>query len=310
MDPLVKAFSQAGTSFAQVLRKQLPAAVLGTAAEQARARATLQRAANAASLRLSTASRDWLKGSTLTAAVTKGQQQMAKQVGIQFGGVNLNLVQKLSLDVAKDLSRAAASTRPFLAQALRQATAVARERELGPYSRVTETLGDADRAITESLLRGALEQRTMRENAKTLLEDLDLDRGDKVLFLSGRRMGAEHYAELVTRTRVMEALNLAKADFLTSNGYEFIKISEHEGVAEDDICTFLQGKVWALTENDLGIPLLPEEYGLPPWHPNCRHTFGAWQPKFESAGDVQKAIDEHDDDEAALAEWDGAIVKK
>lgn len=305
MDPLVKAFGQTGASFAKVLRKQLPLAVMGTPQEQAQARATLQRAADATSLRLSAASRDWLKGGTITQAVNSGQRAAAKQVGLKFGGVNVNLVQKLTMDIAKDLSRASASTRPFLAQTLRKATIIAKELD----ERQAKLKG-ADEAITESLLRGAVEQRTMRQNAKALLEDLGLDEGDRVIFLSGRKMGAEHYAELVTRTRVMEALNLAKADFLTANGYEFIKISEHEGVDEDDICFFLQGKVWALTENDLGIPMLPEEYGFPPWHPNCRHTFGAWQPKFESEKDIQAAIDSHEDDEESLSEWDSNIVKK
>lgn len=301
-DPLINAFGNAARPFAAKLRELLPTVAFGAAADQAKARRELQKMADQTSLQLQAASRSWLKSKTLQAAVTKGQKQVVRQLNATFGGVNLKLVEQLSREVATDLGRASASPRPFLAKTLREATAYAVEHG-GP-------LDDLNQEVTKSLLRGAVEQRTWKQASKDLLEDLGLDSGDKVLFLSGRRMGAEHYAKLLTRTRTMEALNRGKAEELTDRGYEFIITSEHDDVDEKDICFFLQGKVWALQENDFGIPVLPEEYGLPPWHPNCRHTFGAWQPKFEGKDAIEKAVEAHEDDEEVLDEWAGKVYKK
>lgn len=304
-DPLVNSFGNAARPFAAKLRELLPVTLFGTPAEQAKARQQLQQMADQTSLKLKAASRAWLKSKTIESAVVKGQKQVVQQLNATFGGVNLKLVEQLSREVAVDLSRAAASPRPFLAQTLRQTTAWGAR-----HADTVRDIADLDLEVSRSLLRGALEQRTWKQASKDLLEDLGLDRGDKVLFLSGRKMGAAHYAKLVTRTRTMEALNRAKAEELQDRGYEFIITSAHEGVDERDICFFLQGKVWALQENNLGIPVLPEEYGLPPWHPNCRHTFGAWQPKFESEKDIAKAIEEHEGDEEDLESWDGKVYKK
>lgn len=250
-----------------------------------------------------------MAGPTLRDAVVKGQIQASKAIKIEFGGPNQRLIDKLVRDTAADLGKASQSPKQFLSNALRRAEAYAVEREFE-----TNRLVDINGKVSASLLRSSLDTSHMRQGSyektvKSMLDDLGLDAEDRVLFLSGYRMSAEAYAETLVRSRTMEALNQAKAEELMDNGYLYIETSEHEGVDERDICYFLQGKVWALAENDLGIPLLPEEYGLPPWHPNCAHTFGAWQPKFESEKTISKAIDSHEGDEEALAEWDGKSAK-
>lgn len=301
---LTKGFRIAGRTFANALRKHLPDAVFGSSQQSVHARAVLAKTAAQTSLQMTAAARSFLQGPTIKDAVKAGQVQASKAIGVEFGGVNKGLVSKLTRDLAPDLARAADSPRQFLSKTLREATAYAKAKE----SEVMP-LDGVNRTISETLLREALGETSYKKTVNTMLEELGLDKGDRVLFLSGYRMEAEAYAELVTRTRTMEALNEAKAEELQDNGYQFIKISEHPVEDERDICFFLQGKVWALTENDLGIPLLPEEYGLPPWHPNCGHTFGAWQPKFETEAAIQEAIDAHEDDDAQLAAWDGEVRK-
>lgn len=301
---LTKGFRIAGRTFANALRKHLPDAVFGSSAQSVRARAVLAKTAEQTSLQMTAAARSFLQGPTIKDAVRAGQVQATKAIGVEFGGVNTGLVSKLNRDLAPDLARAADSPRQFLSKTLREATAYAKAKE----SEVMP-LDGANRTISETLLREALSETSYKKTVNAMLEELGLDKGDRVLFLSGYRMEAEAYAELVTRTRTMEALNEAKAEELQDNGYQFIKTTEHPVEDERDICFFLQGKVWALTENDLGIPLLPAEYGLPPWHPNCGHSFGAWQPKFETPEAIQAAIDAHDDDDAQLAEWDGKVLK-
>jgi len=275
-DELERGFSIAGRSFAAQLRKLLPVIVTGTPSQQQAARAQLERAAATATEKMKLAGRAWLLPATAR-AVIQGQRSAARELGVSFGGPNIRLIEKLALETAPRLAAAAESTKPLLAQALRAATAV-RAIRAGKGSRALTGL---NRDVAFSLQRGALAIDTPKQAAQRLLTDLGLRKDDRVLFMSGRRMRANAYAETVSRTKRMEALNLGKASEYSSNGYQYVQMSEHGGVEEDDICFVLQGQIFALQDNDpLGIQTLPAEYGLPPWHPNCAHTFAPWIPSL------------------------------
>lgn len=300
MPSLVQAFGKTGRKYASALREQLPKIAFGSSYEKSKAQIILQQAADRASLEMKAASAVFIKGETLAKAAAVGGRKVAAQVGIKFGGVNQTLINQLNLSVAKDLAKASNGPLAYYNVVIRELTVTSKE-ALGK----TRSLLGADEKASQSLIQSALSQNVYEKASQRLLADLGLKESDNVLFMSGRRMNAEAYAKLVVRTRTIEALNKGKASTLTENGYEYIETSQHDGVDEKDICYFLQGKVWALVENDLDIPMLPEEYGLPPWHPNCGHTFGAWQPKFESNKAISKAVDEHDNDEEDLAAWGG-----
>ncbi len=297
-------FSKAGVEFANAVRFYLPKTVYGTSLEASSAKITMKKAADRATQQMVVAGAKWLgsKQLPLAIAIATGQKQAAAAINVKFGGVNQNLVNTLKRSIAHDLSKAAYSTNAFLNVTLRQATAYARQRE---NSNLLKPISGLDEKVTRSLLTGAMEQKLYKQNADDLLRALNLKENDKVLFLSGRRMDAEDYSKLLVRTRTMEALNQGKATTMIENGYLYIETSEHEGVDPKDICYFLQGKVWALGPNPEGIPILPLEYGLPPWHPNCEHTFGPWQSKFQSEGAVDKVISSHEGDSDELSSWGG-----
>jgi len=303
-NPLIKGFSNAGRKFVGQLHKLLPAVVFGSTSEANRARYQLEQAAEQASREMKVASAIWLKGKPMAKAAAIGGKRVAAEIGVKFGGVSQTLTKQLALDLARNLAVASSSPNAFLTRTLREATAIGVKAEDS-----WRKLVDPNSAMTRSLLKSAVGQQVYAKAVSSMMEDLGLDKGDRVLFMSGYRMEAEAYAKLVVRTRTMEALNEGKADQLEQAGVEYIETTQHEDVDEKDICFFLQGKVWALGENDLGIPVLPEEYGLPPWHPNCRHTFGAWQPKFEDQKTVDKAVESHADDEEKLADWDGKVYQ-
>ena len=302
---LVDGYSAAGIEFASILRTELAAAVYGTAAQQRKARAILRKAAQDATFAMERAGRLWLNNPrTVAGMVITGQKLAATDVRIGFGGPNVGLIQRLKVDIARDLGRASNSTLPFLDKTLREATAIAAQR-LHKGGQVAEALGTGfNKDITASLLSSAEAEKVSRQSSAQLLADLDLDKGDKVLFLSGYRMEASAYSRLLTRTRSMEALNLGKAGEYVSNGYMLIQTNEHDGVREDDPCFILQGRVWALGPNEYGIPILPAQWGLPPWHPNCVHSYGAWQPKFRG-GDaaVRGVLEDHRDDAQQIARY-------
>lgn len=305
-DPLVIAYTREGRRFADALRRLLPVILSGTPDKAERARFTLRQMANKMSATLRKESKAWLD-TELPAYVAKGQRRAAKDIGVQFGGVNRLLIQRMAQELAPRLATAAESVNPYLTRALRKATALAVLRDDG----ADQTLKGFNAQVNKSLFRGSVSNDNLKQAKRRLMEDLGLDKGDTVLLMSGRQMQADLYAETVARTRRADAENQAAAYEYETQGFQFIETSSHAGVDPRDICYFLQGKVWALTPNNLGIPLLPPEYGLPPWHPNCVHTFGAWVPELNGG---QKAVDKvlrsHAKDESALAAWDGGTQKK
>ncbi len=316
-DRLVEVFGSEGRQFAGALRRLLPVIVGGTQAEIGSAQIELHRLANEASEAMKLAAGTYVR-TQIPAYVVSGGRAAANDLGLVFGGPNIQLIQKLALEAAGPLAEAAGSPRRFLGDALTKATAT---RSLVPETiKLTGGRGEMvvynknkflnSEKINDSVLRSAVFGEAKYAAIKRLMDDLGLSKGDRILLLSGRTYDAEAYAELTVRTREMEATNLAKAAEYVSKGYQFIETSDHDVEDPDDICAFLQGKVWALVPNDLGIPMLPEEYGLPPWHPNCSHTFGAWIPTLNGGQEgVDSVLASHEDDQKALQAWDGKTKK-
>ena len=299
---LEKAFGPHAQRYAKALRQWLPVAAIGQEPEASRALSLLQDEADLAFGRLTKASRDWVGGRTIPAALATGQRSSASQIGTRFGGPNAALIATFSRQVEAKLLIASESTRPYLRQALRQSKAVVVK--AGGVAKES-TLVSAAPEINTAFLKGALRGETPALLKQRILKTLKMEKGDRVLLINGKTYEASQYAGLTARTTVMEALNLGKADELTRNGYQFIQTSEHGDVEDDDICAFLQGKVWALTPNSEGIPMLP--YGLPPWHPNCRHTFGVWIPEFNGGNKgIAFVQHNHENDQKALDKFTGS----
>jgi hypothetical protein len=280
------------------MRQLLPIIAGTTGDTRARALAKLQTEAERVSKALRAASVDYVNGPALKAAIIKGQREVLKAGGstVKFGGVNVPLLARLTRETSRDLYAASLSPPSYLRKSITQGQAIGLR--FGQPVKM-------DLSLTQALARGVLERATPRGLKQAVLNELGLSKGDRVLLLNGRTYDAGWYAETVARTRTAEANSDAKAEEMQTRGYKFIQTTAHAGVDPKDICYFLQGKVWALQENNLGIPLLPEEYGLPPWHPNCVHTFSPWIPEFRTNAQINKAVSSHADDSENIEKWRG-----
>ncbi len=276
-------FTGQAARFASLLRKLLPiASQQGPAAEQARR--ILHREADRTSRIMAGAGHDWALAkipAAFKAGVGRAARDLRGIAPLQFGQVNTRLAIRLAQDVARDLAVAGSSPERFYDMALARGQAVMRKQEGG--------LVRIDRNLTKILAQGVLEREAPAALSRRLMAELGLEKGDRVLLLNGQKWDATAYMNLVARTRTAEAANLGYAEESRSKGFEFVKMSKHSGVDKKDICYVLQGQVFALGPNDQGIPLLPPEWGLPPWHPNCLHTFGVWVPEFQESADIRKA---------------------
>lgn len=302
-------FGARGSRLAEVYRTHLGKAILGTPQEQQKAQAILRAAAEKTASELRADSQKWIGSDFLKVSVAAGQKRAAFDIGIKFGGVNTQLLNRMAYEASRNLIVASESTRPFLERTIRRSQAYAAERVTGAtadpiFNPATLSNADFERAFNASITQGAIETEHGRTIAKRILRDTGLEKGDKVLLMNGQQWSAGDYAEILSMTRKAEAENLAYADSLQQNGYQFIETSQHAGVTPGDICELLQGKVWALTENTLGIPVLPPEYGTPPWHPRCGHTFAVWIPELNGGNKaIQEWAKKHEAISEQLEKW-------
>lgn len=297
---LQQLFGTHGKKLARVMGQLLPfvAMTRGQASDQARG--IIDAHAQAASAELVKGSMDWTQGTTLRTFMVRGQVEASAQIKVQFGGVNSRLLTQLTIDTQRYLIPVAASPQDFYRKALRDAQGIVAAEGVKPI--LVQT------SLTPSLIDGVMAQETSKQMSARILSDLGLEdpNDGRVLLVNGKQWNAESYADLVVRTRTQDALNQGKASEYVQNGYKLIQTSEHDVKNPDDICAFLQGKVWSLVPNDTGVPLLPEEYGLPPWHPNCAHTFAAFIPDLNGGeAAVSRAAASHDGDAEKLDAWKG-----
>lgn len=88
----------------------------------------------------------------------------------------------------------------------------------------------------------------------------------------GRYISLDAYAQTVARSTTREATNTATLNQLKYNGYDLVKMSQHNSPCP--ICAPLEGRVYSISGNDTRYPPLNKAYNGPyaNIHPNCRHV--------------------------------------
>lgn len=82
-----------------------------------------------------------------------------------------------------------------------------------------------------------------------------------------RQYRVDTYAELVARTKLMEASSQAVLSTAISTGADLVQVSTHNTLCA--ICAPFEGKIYSLSGGDRDFPALDEE---PPYHPQCLHS--------------------------------------
>lgn len=140
-------------------------------------------------------------------------------------------------------------------------------------------LGRATReAINAEIAQGKLTGealRKVRQNIKGLLQEQGLSAlTDK----RGRKWKLDTYAEMLYRTKVVEARNMGFSNRLVDNGYDLVQVSDHLG--ECELCRPWEGKILSVTGSTSGYPTLAKATNAGLFHPNCRHAINLVTPSL------------------------------
>lgn len=227
------------------------------------------------------------------------------RMNMSFGAVHQQAVERLAFDTYNDLAAATENVSNRLKRSIR----LAAERVFPTGVATGETRIQMTKKLVEALQKEGFTYYLDERNRRIKLQDykdvigpagrpLEFKPGQfQSAFLeenwvgfvdkAGRRWDLFNYAEMLTRTKVLEAENRGTEDRLVANGLDLVQISTH---VCDDWCTLYAGKVFSISgTHSVYPPLAQIPNGGCPMHPRCRHVEVPFIEKFHSAEELERA---------------------
>lgn len=133
-------------------------------------------------------------------------------------------------------------------------------------------------AITQKLAEGMIggqALKTVRKEIKGQLVEQGLaamiDRG-------GHKWTLDRYADMLFRTKLVEARNRGIANRLAENNYDLVQVSSH--YTDHAECRVWEGKILSVTGATPGYPTVREAENAGLFHPNCKHAINVLSPSL------------------------------
>lgn len=145
-------------------------------------------------------------------------------------------------------------------------------------------LGRATRSmLTQKMAKGIIGGDALKQT-KNEIKGILAEQGlSAIKDKSGRAWTLDSYAEMLYRTKVVEARNRGLINRTAENGYDLVQVSDHASSCE--LCAPWQGEILSLsgdtTEYDgQEISSLAEAEAAGLFHPNCRHAINILVPSL------------------------------
>lgn len=113
--------------------------------------------------------------------------------------------------------------------------------------------------------------------------ELRTGQGIAVTYSNGARMPTDKYAEMLARTTRIETQNIAMLGKALDDGNDLVECSTISPTCPT--CAVYQGRIYSISGNTSGYPALYKtafRNGYSCIHPNCRHQFFPYNPKFHT----------------------------
>ncbi len=122
--------------------------------------------------------------------------------------------------------------------------------------------------------------------------ELKIGQGITVTYSNGAKVPTDKYAEMLARTTRTETQNIAMVGKALDDGNDLVECSTIFPTC--DVCAKYQGRIYSISGNTPGYPALYKtafKNGYSCIHPNCRHQFFPYNPKFHTEAE-RKALEE------------------
>lgn len=90
-----------------------------------------------------------------------------------------------------------------------------------------------------------------------------------------RTIKLDDYAEMLIRTKAVEARNTGLVNRMVENDYDLVQVSAHGAT---DVCGDWEGEILSLTGETSGYKTVSDAESSGLFHPNCRHSINVIQP--------------------------------
>lgn len=94
----------------------------------------------------------------------------------------------------------------------------------------------------------------------------------------GKKWELDRYAEMLIRTKSVEARNKGLINRMEENDYDLVQVSAHGSTHEE--CAVWEGKILSATGRTKGYPTLAEAEASGLFHPNCKHAVNVIIPEL------------------------------
>lgn len=163
-------------------------------------------------------------------------------------------------------------------------TAINNIKETAP-KKLEQIMGDVLNTLGQTIITGDTRKTaTARVSEIFLKEGLTAfkveDKNGKV-----RNLPLDFYAKTVVKTKLRQSHNKGTENRYKENKVDLVIVDEHYPTCKE--CASKQGIVISLTGKTKGYPTA-KKVGLPPYHPNCRHTFRPYITSGKSAEEIEE----------------------
>ncbi|MDE6441212.1 MAG: phage minor capsid protein [Clostridia bacterium] len=124
---------------------------------------------------------------------------------------------------------------------------------------------------------------TVTDLKEYIRTELRTGQGMAITYSNGARMPTDKYAEMLARTTRIETQNIAMLGKALDDGNDLVECSTISPTCST--CAVYQGRIYSISGNTPGYPALYKtafRNGYSCIHPNCRHQFFPYNPKFHT----------------------------
>lgn len=131
--------------------------------------------------------------------------------------------------------------------------------------------------ITQRMATGMISGKALRETKNMITGLLRAEGLDSLVDKSGRGWTLDRYAEMLIRTKTVEARNRGLVNRIVENDYDLVQVSAHGAT---DVCGRWEGRILSSSGQTPGYSTVAQatEDGL--FHPNCRHAINVLVPEL------------------------------
>lgn len=144
--------------------------------------------------------------------------------------------------------------------------------------------------MTQNIGKGLTTGEGLQEIKKTIMMTLKEQGLSSLVDKGGKTWELDTYAEMLFRTKAVEARNRGLINRVAENDYDLVEVSDHN--ADCDLCSPYEGQILSVNGTTEGYETVAEAESNGLFHPNCRHAINVLIP---SLANKTKAYDPNED---------------